>query len=420
MGNTEYAAAAYLLNNILGSLARLHGEHSVSAIVCGDQSQPGNGSTYMVPQLYARHKEHVASLSMGTLLSRQPKLVVLTRADSLAEDIARVLPMMGIEDYLCLVLGPDTDVGIRSLLYVEGIRSDYRFLHARALGGTDVLLLSRCPTIRYLRTTEGHIVEHEQIREIYKVQGRREATCRLPDSRPIRGWMHVACMHGGDLIAAEMHGRLMNSGLLDKSSCVSVSMVGDQSCRERLRTNIFSVDDRYKVEVDSADVTLYEWPALIEMWKAARSSDFYAFYVHTKGASNCRPDVPQIIQRNIRTWRDCMSHFVIGEHESAIAALKSGYDAAGPLYYPCVNPGIGGMFGGNFWWTTSEHLRRLPDPRELAGSSGEARMRAESWLCSLEDGRYFNQYWVESNDPYDFPGVYNSLGGPLRHKGGYL
>lgn len=108
-----------------------------------------------------------------------------------------------------------------------------------------------------------------------------------------------------------------------------------------------------------------------------------------------------------------MSHFVIGEHMSALTALKGGYDTSGALYYPCVNPGIGGMYGGNFWWATSEHLRRLPDPRGLAGSSGEARMMAESWLCSLEDGRYFNQYWNESGDPYDFPGVYQQAGGPL-------
>lgn len=412
MSNRDYAASAYLLNNILGSLSMSFGHHSVSSIVCGDEGD--DGLRYMLTQLYSRNKESVSSLSASNQLGHLPKLVVLTQKDSLAEDLATVLPMLGKDDYLALRLVSDDKPGEDSLRYIESIRNEFKFARARPAYGPDLLLLSRSEALKgHISAGGPSVIGKDSIRAMFPVPAKRNLVGDSSLDRPIRGWFHIACMHGGDLIAAEMHGRLLQSGLLSMASSVEVSMLGDQTGRDRLMANIIGTNPKYKLNISSHDVSLYEWPALIEMWRAARTSDFYAFYVHTKGASNCRPDVPTYIQCNLRNWRHCMSHFVIGEHMSALTALKGGYDTSGALYYPCVNPGIGGMYGGNFWWATSEHLRRLPDPRGLAGSSGEARMRAESWLCSLEDGKYFNQYWSESGDPYDFPGVYQQAGGPL-------
>lgn len=416
MDNTDYAGAAYMLNNILGRLGSSHGVHSVAAIVCGRD----RGVGYLATQLYARHKEVLSELGGSKLLGYLPKMIVLTEQDTLAEDISKAITMMGGSDFLCLLPPGDGHCWEDSLRYISGVRPEYKYLRATSAVGSYVHVLTRDASVgTYLASGGCDTLSLAGVRDLFKVKASRSLTPSSSCDRPIRGWLHVACMHGGDLIAAEMHGRLKQSGLLHKSTRVEVSLVGDEGCRRRLRSNIFDVDSRYRVGVDHSDLSLYEWPSLIEMWREARSQDFYAYYVHTKGASNCRPDVPQYIQGNLRNWRDCMSHFVIGEHETALSALAGGYDASGALYYPCVNPGIGGMFGGNFWWTTSEHLRRLPDPRGLAGSSGEARMRAESWLCSLDDGRYFNQYWMESGDPYDFPGVYKTSGGPLAN-GVYL
>jgi hypothetical protein len=210
-------------------------------------------------------------------------------------------------------------------------------------------------------------------------------------TKPVHGFFHVAAMLGGELIAAELHGRLMQSGLYEASTAIHVVIVGDTSQKDRLVDYIFSRHDKYDIFYTSSNLHDYEWPALCDMHDAANDVDMNCFYIHTKGASNCRPDVPVKIQENIRRWRDLMCYCTIGKFLECQYLLDSGHNTVGPLFK------FGRHYAGNFWWTKSEHLKTLPYPE---GN----RMQAESWVTQDTDKGIFNQYAVDSNDLYGFDG----------------
>lgn len=237
--------------------------------------------------------------------------------------------------------------------------------------------------------------------------------------KPVLGWFHVACMNGGDLIAAELHGQLLSSGLYDKAAGIQVTLLGDEGMRNRLKDNIFSRYDKYRILLDSPDLGRYEWPSMRHMWEMSRDTtlpEFDAFYIHTKAASNCRPDVDNRIQGNLRNWRHCMSHFVIDRWEDNLRALRSGgYWASGPLYQDCKHPSTGGIFAGNFWWAQSSHLAQLCDPMDLS-EWGTNRAAAEPWVCTRTGDKYHNQFWLETTDPYDFNNDFGEPGPLARER----
>lgn len=98
-------------------------------------------------------------------------------------------------------------------------------------------------------------------------------------------------------------------------------------------------------------------------------------YLHTKGASHSTRTA------QIDDWRRLMSHVVVENFSQCLAALEH-HDAVGCelLDEPRRH------FSGNFWWSTSQHLARLPEV-------GPDRHDAEWWVlsppgvqaCSLHD-----------------------------------
>ena len=322
--------------------------------------------------------------------------------------LARLVPLMSPLDYLFLLGADDATVKACEAL-VEDSKELYKMFF---IGDTKMAVVTSEPNPSFPFPVSNMV--DSELRGAFPIQQPTLPYGR-PQGKKIYGWMHVACMHGGNLIASELHGQLEQSGLLDKTHNVFVSMVGDSRQRAELREYLFGRHgDTYRIVHDSPDISEYEWPALKHMWALSQEEDFLGYYLHTKGASNCRPDVSPAIQQNIRNWRYCMSHFVVNKHSSCISALNSGsVDACGPLYNPCLNEGMPGIFAGNFWWATSPHLKTLPDPVVVAGPPGSNRMGAESWVCGRADGRYLSTYWHESTDPYDFACVYPE-GGPLK------
>lgn len=208
----------------------------------------------------------------------------------------------------------------------------------------------------------------------------------------VHGWLHIACMYGGDLIAAELHGRLLQSGLYDATSTIHVSLLGDEYKRSRLIDNIFSRFSKYDVHYNDNNLKKYEWAALNHMHKTAQSQDnFNLWYIHTKGASNCRPDVPSNIQSNLRLWRNLMCYYVIGNHKQCNELLLD-YDTCGALFNK-------DHYAGNFWWSTSNHVKQISEPTDLEMSE---RMNAEFWIG--KKGNHYNLYKMPCNDLYGFNG----------------
>lgn len=94
-------------------------------------------------------------------------------------------------------------------------------------------------------------------------------------------------------------------------------------------------------------------------------------YAHTKGAG-----IPMPYSDD---WRRCMNR-IITDSKVCLDLLATGHDTVGcHLLTPERWPQIGDkpFYGGNFWWATSEHIRRLGPPEN------DTRFHAEAWLTSV-------------------------------------
>lgn len=216
------------------------------------------------------------------------------------------------------------------------------------------------------------------------------------------GYLHVALMQGlgGLMVAAEMHGRLLSSGLYDATDIINVVLLGDQQQIKIIDDYIFSRYLKYKVRFTSNQLDLWEWPTLKLIYNDSKTSSDYIWYMHTKGASNCRPDVPNWIQHNLRSWRGVMSYYTINQYKNCIRLLGCGYDAVGPFFVK--DPPY---FAGNFWWSKSLHIRTLNKP---IGTRNEA----EGWIGTNKQANFFSlcDFPISGIDLYDFDCVYGDDG----------
>ncbi len=158
------------------------------------------------------------------------------------------------------------------------------------------------------------------------------------------------------------------------------------------------------------DVSHYEFPALDWLWSKSRDEEFEVLYLHTKGVGN-----PSPFQED---WREYMLHFVVDRWRDRVEDLREAdctgvnlggeWDPIVDRLSECGSPPewdkIFGLrhYSGNFWWSKSSHLRRLPRPYDWIPGDGDFRrwrMACEMWVCQLQGGRYIGA-WASGVDHY--------------------
>ena len=219
------------------------------------------------------------------------------------------------------------------------------------------------------------------------------------------GFFHVALMNGfgGLAIALEMHGRVLESGLYDASDRIHVGIVGDLSQASFLMDYVFTRYSKYAVEHISPNTLEFEWPTLQKMQEHCKANEDDVWYAHTKGARNCRPDVPNRIQKNIRDWRGVMCHEVMSKHAECKQLLQE-HDAVGPLLsVDKWSP----HFVGNFWWARASHIRKL---FEIPNEKLKEREYAEAWIGMVEGANLFGTTPTLPYDCYDFSNTHGEEG----------
>jgi SAM-dependent methyltransferase len=90
---------------------------------------------------------------------------------------------------------------------------------------------------------------------------------------------------------------------------------------------------------------------------------------------------------------------MMNERDRALRALQNGSGAVGPYKTDYVGTKF---FEGNFWWATSEHIRKLPP---LIPPLTDKRNNAEGWIGMAEDN-YFSLATPPTFDLYDFDDLY--------------
>ncbi|MGP1666556.1 MAG: hypothetical protein ACTS5I_11730 [Rhodanobacter sp.] len=106
-------------------------------------------------------------------------------------------------------------------------------------------------------------------------------------------------------------------------------------------------------------------------------------YFHSKGASAAADD-------QMRTnWRNCMMRSLVDNWRVCVHTLGKSVDSVGCHWKEGQVDGTQNLWGGNFWWATSDFLNTLPPieahPRIpiMGGVDAlESRYEAECWLGS--------------------------------------
>jgi hypothetical protein len=143
-------------------------------------------------------------------------------------------------------------------------------------------------------------------------------------------------------------------------------------------SEIRDMDPKIQILGHHPDLGLFEGFTLLHLWTDAFREDFEVLYLHTKGVSY------QPIHTNVEDWIKYMLYFLVEKHETCLDLLKEN-DAVGvnlrksstcgtiphPLHY-----------SGNFWWSSSRHIKRL-DPTGVRN-----KYAPEMWVTSHEGARY--------------------------------
>lgn len=139
--------------------------------------------------------------------------------------------------------------------------------------------------------------------------------------------------------------------------------------------------------VDMRDVgeqpNIFEGQTLKEVYLHSLKNDGYVLYLHNKGMTENFYNTWGVFGEDHR-WRRYMQEYCIGRWKECVEKLDEGFDAVGANYYEDFYP-----FAGNFWWATTEHLKRLGDPLDADkyynnNSPSNYRYAFELWVGTKE------------------------------------
>jgi hypothetical protein len=152
-----------------------------------------------------------------------------------------------------------------------------------------------------------------------------------------------------------------SSGLLYELEDFYVGLVGSPENRATAKKLVPGV---VIAEADAG----WEQVTLSALHHYSKENDRFVFYAHTKGA--CSND------DFAKRWRSAMTNATVTKWRECIEALES-VDCSGPYWILSDEPEHeehNMFFAGNFWWATTDYLRRLPSLRY------DNRFRAEGWI----------------------------------------
>jgi len=206
-------------------------------------------------------------------------------------------------------------------------------------------------------------------------------------------YIHVCCINNWKQIFDKLISDIKDSGLYEKVSKIRIGILGDVS-------QGLPEDPKFEILHVSSNMNLYEQSTINLLYRDSLTEDFNVLYLHTKGVkhNNKNPCVTD--------WVRYMSYFNIYKHDLCLQMLEN-HDAVGvnlnstPIH-----------FSGNFWWSTSRHIRGLGPCKYVNYNS------PEFWVTSVK-GNY-TELWNSGvnhyHELYD-PSLYLSTVGLSATKG---
>lgn len=210
-------------------------------------------------------------------------------------------------------------------------------------------------------------------------------------SKPIYLYIHV-CMIGNYIhILRSYRSQMKELNVLDHFQKVLIGIVGknDENMKQEV-LNLFSTGNNSVELLEfSENIRVYERLTLHNLYDRSVNEDFYVLYLHTKGVTHSSLD------QGIVMWRNKMIFFLL--HYMTLALHQLDHDEADVVGIDLLTEKprqYSTHFSGNFWWSTSSHIRKLHVP--IRGDY----LAPEMWICSIHGGRYHSFYQTPSYNFY--------------------
>lgn len=208
---------------------------------------------------------------------------------------------------------------------------------------------------------------------------------------PIAVWYHTLFFVGspdhpalgGFTICREQMNEVRRSGLEDAASEIHVGVNGGKESEVYARQSLPEKATVYYQGVDQHSET----PTMVKMWEWAKDHPGWnILYFHCKGATHTDVEYLKFVTR----WRNCMMKALVTNWRQCVADLDGGLDSVGCHWMTGMSPPSDkdAIWGGNFFWATSNFLSTLPDilDRTLIKDHGIAapiaRYEGERWIGS--------------------------------------
>jgi hypothetical protein len=189
----------------------------------------------------------------------------------------------------------------------------------------------------------------------------------------INVFYHIYSIEGVENIIEDQVNKLKNKGF---NVFINIDNTKNYELSEYILDKLKSLTSNITYTFENR----YEMSTLSMMYKNALQNDAYYLYIHTKGSSriNSNNEPPNYPYENIENWRKIMDHFCIENSDVCISELKN-YDLVGCNYVSSGSISIDVLshYSGNFWWSKSEFIRKLPNLDTIQNSD---RFLAEFWI----------------------------------------
>lgn len=187
-------------------------------------------------------------------------------------------------------------------------------------------------------------------------------------------YLHIACIGDYRDRIRKYLDLFYSSAMYPKIDEIRCGVLGSEDAVSEIR----DMDPKIRILHHHPDLEMYEGFTLTYLWIDAFREDFDVLYLHTKGVSY-QPKNP-----NVEDWIAYMLYFLVERHETCLNLLKDN-DAVGVnlrMSSTCGTMPHPLHYSGNFWWSSSRHIKRLT-PSEV-----RSKYPPETWITSYNGGRY--------------------------------
>lgn len=155
-------------------------------------------------------------------------------------------------------------------------------------------------------------------------------------------YFHICCKNNWSEIVGKLLSDIKESGLYDNVTKIRCMLLTD-----KLDLTLFN-DPKIEIIGNSSDYSLYEQATINKLYEESLKEDFKVLYIHSKGIrhNGTKP--------SITDWVKYLTYFNIYKHDQCIELLEK-HDAVGVnlINKPVLH------YSGNFWWSKTEHIRKL-------------------------------------------------------------